>query len=155
VSAEERTPAVLVSLRPRFADAILQGRKSVELRRRRVAAPAGSLLVLYAAAPVMAVLGTALLVRTDVAAAPAIWRRHRSLLGLSKDEFDAYVDGAPLVSALMLTRPSALDRPLTLAALRADRPFQPPQSYRYVCDTDPAPLRALCVVPATPAALAG
>jgi len=135
--------AVVISLRPRFARAILESRKSVELRRHRVAAPAGSQLILYASSPTMAVLGTATLARVDTSTAADIWRRYRDHLSLTQREFDAYLDGAAHASALVLEHPHTLPTPLTLAALRASSPFQPPQSYRYLTPNDPQPLHTL------------
>jgi predicted transcriptional regulator len=73
---------LLLSLRPRFAQAILDGTKTVELRRTRVSAPPGTLLVLYASSPVMAVVGVAPLADRDAASLATIWRRYRDKLGL-------------------------------------------------------------------------
>src|SRR5712691_3858150 len=100
--------AVVMSLRPRFARAILEGRKSVELRRRRVAAPPGSRLILYASSPTRAVLGTASLTSVDTGTAADIWRRYGHQLSLTKYEFDRYLDGAPRPSALILANPHTL-----------------------------------------------
>ncbi|SFO06949.1 ASCH domain-containing protein [Amycolatopsis rubida] len=56
-----------MSLRPRFAEAILDGTKTIELRRTRVSAPPGTKLVLYASAPTMAVVGIATLIGIEIA----------------------------------------------------------------------------------------
>jgi len=87
--AVETQPLVL-SLKPRFAEAILDGSKTVELRRTRLLAPPGTCLVLYASSPVMAVVGTATLAAIDTASPTAIWRRHNSRVGLGRAEYDTY-----------------------------------------------------------------
>ncbi|WP_237302536.1 ASCH domain-containing protein [Streptomyces sp. S063] len=46
--------ALLLSLHPRFATAILNGEKTVELRRQRVAVPPGTPVIIYATSPTMA-----------------------------------------------------------------------------------------------------
>jgi len=143
VQVTSRDRALLVSLRPRFAHAILHGGKSVELRRQRVAAQPGATLVLYASAPVKAVVGTARLERVDVNTHDHVWTEHRHRLGLSRDEYDDYLQGSQIASALVLTDVWPLSDPLTLAMLREDDQFQPPQSYRYISMTDPQPLRTL------------
>lgn len=145
---DERHPALrplLVSLRPRFAEAILDGSKTVELRRTKVSAPPGTLLVLYSSSPVMAVVGVATLADRDTASPPTIWRRHRGKVGLSQAEFSAYFAGAEQATALSITAPRALEEPLPLALLRKGCTFQPPQSYRYLTDEDPAPLTELAM----------
>lgn len=50
---------LLLSLRPRYATAILTGDKTTELRRRPVNALPGTPIILYASSPIMAVVGTA------------------------------------------------------------------------------------------------
>ena len=47
----------LLSVRPRFAEALLNGTKTAEIRRRRANIPDGSLCLLYASAPVRALVG--------------------------------------------------------------------------------------------------
>jgi predicted transcriptional regulator len=144
VNTSERPRPLLLSLRPRFAQAILEGSKTVELRRTRVAAPPGTHLLLYASAPIMAVVGMAALGERHTARPSTIWRRHRAELGLSLAEFNQYLAGAQHATALTITDAQALPDPFTLAWLRSHAWFQPPQSYRYIAPTDPAPLRELC-----------
>lgn len=134
---------LLLSLRPRFADAILSGTKTVELRRRPVNASPGTVVILYSSAPVMAIVGTARLSQVTVSEPQAAWVKHKSGLGLEKDEYDGYLDGSSNAYLLHLTRVCALNEPLHLHRLRQDGVFQPPQSFRYVAASDPLPLREL------------
>ncbi|MFF4985486.1 ASCH domain-containing protein [Streptomyces sp. NPDC001046] len=124
--------ALLLSLHPRFATAILTGAKTVELRRQRVAVPPGTPVIIYATSPVMALTGTARLTGVDTAAPGQIWRRHRTNSGISKAEYTAYMNGAERASALLLDTPRPLSRPVPLDHLRATGAFHPPQSYRYL-----------------------
>lgn len=133
---------LLLSLRPRFADAILAGTKTVELRRRAINAQSGTRVILYSTAPTMAIVGTAYLRRVDVANPEDAWKRYSTTLGLAKDEFDAYLDGSKRAYLLHLIRVCQLDKPLHLHELRSSG-FRPPQSFRYIGDSDPRPLRQL------------
>ncbi|WP_329001097.1 ASCH domain-containing protein [Kribbella sp. NBC_00709] len=135
--------SLLLSLRPRFAEAILSGTKTVELRRRPVKASPGTVIVLYASAPTMAVVGTAVLVDVVALSPHTAWRRYRHTLSLSWAEFSEYLTGAEQAHLLRLDDVKELDQPLTLQTLRASAPFQPPQSFRYLHATDPHQLRAL------------
>jgi predicted transcriptional regulator len=135
--------ALLLSLRPRFAAAILDGTKTVELRRTRLSAPPGTLLVLYASSPIMAVVGTATLADRHTASPTLIWRVHRHALGLTHAEFADYLTGADQATAITIENPRALPDPFTLAWLRRHTGFQPPQSYRYIASSDPTPLQDL------------
>jgi predicted transcriptional regulator len=137
----ERT--LLISLRPRFANAILLGAKTVEVRRRAVNAPPGTPIILYASSPVRAVVGTARLLRVDKYGHDAAWRRFGNGLGLTRFEFDAYLEGTSTVFLLHLQKVRTLNQPLPLRRLQEDGPFRPPQSFRYVAESDPSRLRAL------------
>jgi predicted transcriptional regulator len=133
--------ALLLSLRPRFATAILNGTKTVEVRRRPVNAPPGSRVILYASAPVMAIVGTARLRDIEVTDPDNGWNQHHLKLGLSRSEFDTYLEDAN-AHLLHLTDPSWLNEPLPLAELRQGG-FHPPQSFRYIAPSDPPQLRKL------------
>lgn len=134
--------ALLLSVRPRFARAILDGTKTVELRRRWVRAAPGTPVIIYASTPTMAVVGTARLGQVVVSEPNAAWQRHHPALGLERGEFDQYLGGR-MACLLMLEDVASLASPLPLRRLREDGPFRPPQSYRYVSAADPAPVRAL------------
>jgi predicted transcriptional regulator len=135
--------SLLLSLRPRFAEAILDGTKTVELRRRPIKAQPGTLVVLYASAPTMAVVGTARLVDVVALSPHTAWRRYRSALSLSWPEFTDYLTDADHAHLLRLDDVKELVHPHTLQALRLAAPFQPPQSFRYLKPTDPPQLRRL------------
>ncbi|GAA4256541.1 ASCH domain-containing protein [Dactylosporangium darangshiense] len=137
----ERT--LLLSLRPRFADAILAGTKTIEVRRRPVNASAGTPIILYASSPRRAVVGTARLSAVHSDDHNTAWRRYRHTLGLARREFDAYLEGTSQVYLLHLGNVCRLNQPLPLQRLREDGPFQPPQSFRYVAASDPSRLRDL------------
>lgn len=134
---------LLLSLRPRYAEAILTGAKTVELRRRSVNAPPGTPIILYASSPIMAIVGTARLREAQVLDLESAWQRHNRRLGLSRGEFDAYLDGSARAFVLILSQVQILDEPLSLSRLREDGRFQPPQSFRYVAASDPAPIHDL------------
>ncbi|MER5492207.1 ASCH domain-containing protein [Streptomyces sp. NPDC002490] len=128
--------AMLLSVHPRFATAILAGTKTVEVRRQRVAAPPGTPVLLYATAPTMAIVGMARIASVQVASPREVWSASRTSAGISRREYDEYMSGATRASGLSLEGPVAFEAPVPLAALRASGAFHPPQSYRYLTDED-------------------
>lgn len=134
----ERERSLLMSLHPRYATAILDGRKSVELRRQRVAVPPGTKVILYATSPVMALVGTATVTAVQVGTPSEIWKTHKEHGAISRRDYLAYMKGAKQASALLLDHARTLSDPVPLAHLRVGGSFHPPQSYRYV---DPDSLR--------------
>lgn len=145
-TASTTVPAVrtlLLSLRPRFAQAILSGAKTVELRRRAINAQPGTPILLYASSPTRAIVGTARIREVQHLTPDDAWREYHNCLALARSEFDAYLDGSPRAHLLLLRRVCVLNEPLCLHQLRQDGRFQPPQSFRYVVPSDPAPLHDL------------
>lgn len=134
---------LLLSLRPRFAESILAGTKTIEIRRRPVNAADGTPIILYASSPMMAVVGTTRLAAVHVMPVDAAWRKYSSEVGLTRAEFDAYLDGTSLAYLLALGHVNRLNEPLPLRRLRAAGPFQPPQSFRYIAASDPTSLKNL------------
>jgi predicted transcriptional regulator len=128
--------AMLLSVHPRFATAILAGSKTVEVRRQRVAAPPGTPVLLYATAPTMALVGMARIAAVHVASPKDVWSAHRTQTGITRREYDAYMSGATQASGLTLEAPVPFEQPVTLSALRAAGTFHPPQSYRYMKSDD-------------------
>jgi predicted transcriptional regulator len=134
---------LLLSLRPRFADAILSGAKTVELRRRPITAQSGIPILLYASSPTMAIVGTARLRGIQTHTPDTAWKKYHTDLGLTRDEFDAYLDGSPRAHLLLLHQVCILNEPLHLHQLRQGAQLQPPRSFRYVTPSDPTPLHDL------------
>jgi predicted transcriptional regulator len=135
---------ILLSLRPRHAEAVMLGRKTVEVRRRRIAAPPGTQLVIYATAPTKAVVATATLASTQLYSPDEAWAEHSHRMGIGREELDAYLGGRD-ACVLVLEDVRRLSGPLTLERLRIEAPFRPPQSYRYLNGNDGALLRWLAV----------
>ena len=127
--------ALVLSLKPRFADAILSGAKTVEVRRVMPRITVPTLALLYASGTTRALVGTCVV--RSVARHPTdeLWRPHGARTALSRTEFDAYLMGRDHGVALLLERPEPLAAPVPLHTLRQAHGFRPPQSLAYVNHT--------------------
>jgi predicted transcriptional regulator len=127
------TTALFLSIRPRFAEMLLDGTKSVELRRVRPNVAIGSMVLLYASSPDRELVGRAEVANVQVDGLEAIWRRHGGATGLDRSEYNAYFVGTDQAVAISLRRIRRLDEPRPLGELRRRlTDFRPPQSYRYL-----------------------
>jgi predicted transcriptional regulator len=127
-------PVLFVSIKPRFAEKILSGEKSVELRRVRPCdAGPGTLVVFYASSPKREVVGTGRVEEIDVGSPTAIWDRHRDEVGLPRSEYRSYFKGVRDAVGIVLSDVSPLEETVSLEDLRRRiRGFEPPQSFRYI-----------------------
>jgi predicted transcriptional regulator len=124
--------AMLLSIRPHFAESILAGAKRAEIRRLCPTAQPGTPVIIYATRPLAAVVGTASTDSVCHGTPSALWRQYRSLVGVTQQEFDQYLDGVSTAYLLILGNVRRLTHPLTLEDMRETAAFQPPRSYRYL-----------------------
>lgn len=123
----------LLSVRPRFAAALLDGSKSVELRRRRAHFAEGAVCLLYASSPTRALVGAVRVARTETDKPDALWTRWGAEMALHRNEFDAYLAGRSYACAIVIASVVAFTDPIDLPELRRRRrEFVTPQSYRFL-----------------------
>lgn len=124
---------LVLSLKPRFAEAILSGQKTVELRRvePRIKVPTRALV--YASSPTCSLIGQCVVYEVHRLPLPTLWYRFGPQTSLAQEEFRAYFAGTDTGVALLLSSPVRLPSVVPLAQLRqsVDR-FRAPQSFAYV-----------------------
>lgn len=124
---------VVLSLKPRFAEAILAGAKTVELRRTAPKIDVPTRALLYATTPVRALIGTCVVTSVQTASLTVLWRDHGSRSALAYREFQRYFEGVEIGTALTLAQPKSFSSEVPLQDLRAKpKGFRPPQSFAYV-----------------------
>lgn len=123
---------IVLSVKPVYSEKILDGSKTVELRRRfPVSAPNGALAYIYSTSPVKAMVGTAAIRNVLKLPVEQIWSEFESAAFISRDQFDKYFDGLTYGFALVFDGVKAFSRPLPLSELREKFGFEPPQSFLY------------------------
>jgi predicted transcriptional regulator len=126
----DQAPVVL-SIRPTYMERILDGRKSVELRRRFPLPQRGALALLYSTSPIQSIVAIATLESVTELSLTSLWRQFANASAVTKEEFDAYFHGVRRGCALKLASVRQLERPIHLTDLSAKFEFSPPQSYCY------------------------
>lgn len=124
--------ALVLSLKPRFAEAILAGTKTVEVRRVRPRITVQTLALMYASGNARALVGTCMVRSVTRYPADELWHLHGADTALSRTEFDAYLQGRDSGVALLLESAEPLAAPISLHTLRRAHGFRPPQSFAYV-----------------------
>lgn len=133
---------LLLSIRPQFVEKILEGKKTVELRRLRPRILPGQPFLIYCTVPVKALTAVAWISGIMVAPPVLLWQRTRSVAGVTREEFDQYFAGAKDAFGLQIACTRALREPLPLSMLKQLIPgFHPPQSFRYLTADQIADLR--------------
>ncbi len=118
------------ALKPRFAEAILAEKKTVELRRVMPRITIPTLALLYATGPERSLVGTCIVHSVARLPSDELWRRHGTKTALFRPEFDAFLSGRDEGVALFLEQPDRLPAPIPLQALRRADNFRAPQEPR-------------------------
>jgi predicted transcriptional regulator len=127
------TRDVLVSVQPKYVSKILDGKKTVELRRRfPESAATGALALIYSSSPIRAVVGYARIREVLRLPIAKIWRNHGADACIAKKEFDEYFQGVEFGYAIFLEKIKLLNPHVAASDLQRHFGIVPPQSYRYV-----------------------
>ena len=128
---------LFLSLRPEYAELLLEQVKTVELRRIRPRAQVGTRVLLYAASPQCELVGTCRVAAIGEATPDTIWRLHGGQTGIGRQAFRTYFHGTAKAIAITVTDAIRFTTPLPLESMRITwLDFQPPQSFRYIPENE-------------------
>lgn len=121
----------LLSIKPIYANAILDGRKTVEFRKRPFKRPV-SHVVIYATTPVQRVIGWFQTKHFEQMSPSALWNRFASVGGISKKDFNTYYHGSESGVAIHVDKPQRLAKSVSIKQTKV---AVAPQSYTYLSAT--------------------
>ncbi|WP_187365071.1 hypothetical protein [Cellulosimicrobium cellulans] len=119
----------VMSIRSGFAEAILDGRKGVEFRKRPLAGDVTTVLI-YATVPVGRVIGAFEVAGQEIASPTALWERHKQHAGIPRAAYREYYHGKRSAVGIIVSDARRLARPLALREL--DPGLAAPQSFAYL-----------------------
>lgn len=119
----------LMSIHPRYAWAILEGRKTVEFRKRRLADDVTH-VVIYSTVPDRAVVGYFTVEGQETSTPDSLWSRFRDRGVIDENDFFAYYAGRDRATGIRVGAATRLRRPLSLTLDLGVA--HPPQSYQYL-----------------------
>ena len=124
--------ALIISVKPVYADLIISGAKTFELRRTRPNISEGHPILLYESSPKKKL--SAILISGKVYARKltGLWALVKNKCGITKCEFDKYFSGKEAGYAIAINDVFLVPEPISLIELKecSDK-FHPPQCYRY------------------------
>ncbi len=127
--AESEESVVLLPIKPKYADAILSGKKKVEFRKRAFKAGIRHVII-YSSSPEMKVVGWFEIENTEVGRPLTLWKKHRLSGEILYGDFSKYYEGREQAVAIVIRSVQVLSKPITLNALK--RGLKAPQSFCYL-----------------------
>ncbi|MGD0638677.1 MAG: hypothetical protein ABSA72_11635 [Nitrososphaerales archaeon] len=122
--------SVLLSVRPRYAEAILAGQKKYEFRKAWPRQKSGQKVFIYTTAPVRKIVGSFVAGNVIEDHPASLWKRYRSKGGIEEQAFFDYFGSRSIGYAIEISELEVFDVPLE----PEDRipGFVAPQSYMYI-----------------------
>ena len=140
--------ALVISIRPRFADMIFAGSKMAELRRVCPKISSGDLVLVYVSSPAKELRGAFEVGKVISTSPSALWKKVGKKSGITRKEFFAYFCGKAQAHALVIKRAWKLLVPICLTTLRRRKGgFRPPQNFHYLKRNESSLLTAFAVSP--------
>lgn len=137
----------LMAIHPRYAEAILDGCKHVEFRKRPLASDVRT-VVIYATAPVKRVVGEFTVDRIVIASPEALWEVAGSVGGIDKPSYYGYYAASDTAIGILVGVARRYPFGLPLHALNPEPAV--PQSFAYLPADQFAQLRELVGVDSRP-----
>ena len=124
---------VLLSIKPKFALEIVEGKKTIELRRKfPVDKVIGGIAVIYASSPLQKIIGYARIENVLFLSLDQIWCQYGEQSRVEQGFFNQYYNNLTHGFAVQLIKPVKLKKQVSLQELKDNYSITPPQSYRYL-----------------------
>lgn len=128
----------VISIKPQYVDAIVEGQKEYELRRRKPNLDKGDLLIIYETSPEKKVTAWAELDKIIEENIDNLWEKVGEKSAVNFDTFMKYFKGCENGYALQLKNINQFSNPLSLEELRHYMPrYTPPQFFHYLDESHP------------------
>lgn len=123
---------VLFSIKPEYAEKILNGTKRFEYRKAVPRDQSVRIVVIYATMPVGKVVGEFEVGGVLRDKPNALWNQTKAASGITRAFFDSYFNGRAEASAIAVKKPKRYAEPLSLEAVSGSA--TPPQSFQYLAE---------------------
>jgi predicted transcriptional regulator len=120
-----------MSIKPRWAQGIIKGSKTIELRRQVPQTQAGQPVLLYSTMPEGRIIGWCRISSITVSTPHDAWPGARMHADILEREFSEYFADASIAVSIRLSDAHELDDKPTLAEMRESSAFHPPQTWRF------------------------
>lgn len=126
--------AAILSIRPTYANQILAGSKTIELRKSSMGLCKGDIVLVYASAPEQCIALWFRINSIEEATVPEMWERHKDHLGISHRDYAEYFADTDLAVGLHIGEVHPI-APIPLRQIESLVPgFVPPQGLIWLRD---------------------
>jgi predicted transcriptional regulator len=124
---------VILSIKPKYAEAILSGNKKCEFRKK-ILPKKIRFVIIYSTSPVGKIVGTFKIKRQDHGSPSEIWKRHKRNAGITHEEYENYYNQSKQAVCIEIESVNKLKQPID--PYKETNDFVAPQSFRYLKHKD-------------------
>lgn len=125
---------VILSIKPQYAEKILNGSKKFEFRKAGFSMPGVTTVVIYATKPVGKVVGEFEIDCIHIGAPSSIWKKTKIYAGIDRKFFDEYYRDKSVAVAIGVGEVKRYRHALEISSLGEG--ITAPQSFRYLHGSD-------------------
>jgi len=130
--------AVLLSIKPKYAERIFFSDKKYEFRRQKPGFNGGTTILVYSTKPEGYIIGHFKSVDVIEGTMKGLWNKVEAYAGISYQEYRSYFNGNKPVYAIKIAEPILWDIQIALEDIREVCPsYNPPQTYHYLDEEHP------------------
>lgn len=133
---------VLISIKPKFVEAMMRNEKHYEFRKSMFTDKNVNRVYIYTTAPVKMITASFRIGKIEKAPPEVLWKRFGHVAGISEEEFFGYYRNTAVGYAIKIEDLQNLNEPIDPYA--AYPSFTPPQSYQYIASMESAIQERLC-----------
>ncbi|MFX1535996.1 MAG: ASCH domain-containing protein [Promethearchaeota archaeon] len=120
-------PDIIMSIKPRFAEMILQGTKTFELRKNKPRKKVDTVFI-YSTSPVKKIVGKFKVVQIISGTPEEVWEKCKKLGGIERGAFFSYFKGCKIAHAFEIRDAKRFDPPINPFS---NPEFKAPQNFAY------------------------
>jgi predicted transcriptional regulator len=124
---------LFISVKPDYAFKIINGQKTIELRKNRPNVKNGDYVIIYATVPIKTVIGFGKIDRIIDTTPSKMWEDNSIKLGIDKGSFDKYYADFNRSIGIEISSICKFKIGFSLSKIKKLNPtFSPPQTYKYI-----------------------
>jgi predicted transcriptional regulator len=126
---------LFLSVKQEYAEKILEGSKTIELRKSKPNVSPGDYIIIYCTSPIKAIVGVATIQQVIIHSPQRMWQLYSKTLGIEKGDYLSYYGNSEKAIGIVLGKVVKLSDKIYLDAIKQQLPtFTPPQTYKYFMD---------------------
>ncbi|MBO9997947.1 MAG: ASCH domain-containing protein [Cyanobacteria bacterium SID2] len=128
---QQKPKVLLLSIKPQYVQKILDGQKTIELRKTRPKIQKGDFILVYESSPSKSLIGWFEVQGIICESPKKLWDKVKNKAGVTKEEFDAYYQKSTLGVGICINSIHCIK--MSLEDVRKQwNQFKPPQNFHYL-----------------------